>query len=148
MAIFSACCWILLWIMNFDVNGPTNSRLHGSQVPWRSSTDQCEEARRLNVDPRVTREFTTRVGVPSGTKPTEIGKHTASHQVSWTAKRSFRRARQRAAVHGGTVYKGRWRTAASLGVYASRQLSSDAGGAIVPRVPIAATDEHRVWRRT
>ena len=110
MGFLFAHCWLLI-----VAQGPTPDKLHGSQVPWRQSAEPTIEASQMGADLRVTRVFTPHVEVPNGTKHTENGKPNAFYNFSWTAKRSYRRSRHWAAARGGTICKGRWRTAESLG---------------------------------
>ena len=113
MAIFLLGCLILTCMMNFDVTGPASVQSHGSQVPWRSRDASDKIPEEATVDLRVARAITSRVGAPTGAKPTDHGNGTAN--FSWSAKRAYRRARQRAAVNGGTFYRGRWHTVSTLG---------------------------------
>ena len=96
--------------MNFDVMGPASVQSHGSQVPWQSLGAENRITMDAAVDLRVA---PSHVGAPDGAKQTDQGNGTAN--FSWTAKRAFRRARQRAAHRGGTFYRRRWHTVSSLG---------------------------------
>ena len=67
------------------------------------------------TDPRVRTAASTVRGAALAVKLS--GSNSVSTH-SWARKRAYRRARQRAALNGGTWYRGVWRSAASLGTSA------------------------------
>ena len=92
------------------------SQLQGSQAPWPVITLDEDANQRLPVNPRVGCCATTAPETPlRGVKLTGQGH---SIETSWNAsrKRSYRRAKRRAERQGGTWYRGKWLSAAALGV--------------------------------
>ena len=80
-------------------------------------------------DPRVELTATSSSGAAPRVAKTFGDTNSRTIQHSAARKRAYRRARRRAELHGGTVYRGRWMTAAALG---TSQQASD--------VPVAARD--------
>ena len=67
------------------------------------------------TDPRVRAVSSAARGTAVSAAVNFSGPNSDSHH-SWVRKRAFRRATQRAIMHGGTWYRGVWRSANSLGV--------------------------------
>ena len=99
------------------LTAPVELQLCGSQIPQRGTKQiYTSMSGERPVDPRVGL-LTTRSSeaVPSGAAKTtglDTGRAT---QHSVIRKRAFRRARRRAEQAGGTLYRGRWMSAESLG---------------------------------
>ena len=92
------------------------SQLQGSQAPWPVAIPDEDAMQRMPVNPRVGCCATTAPETPlRGVKLTGQGH---SVETSWNAsrKRSYRRAKRRAEQQGGTWYRGKWHSAAALGV--------------------------------
>ena len=106
---------ILFWTSLLVAPAMLESR--GSQILRRDvHVDGATTTARSPGDPRV--EITTTGN--SGATPSRVAKNfgvstSRTIQHSDTRKRAYRRARRRAETHGGTVYRGRWMTAAALG---------------------------------
>ena len=73
-------------------------------------------------DPRVELTATSSSGAAPRVAKTFGDTNSRTTQHSAARKRAYRKARRRAELHGGTIYRGRWMTAAALG---TSQLASD-----------------------
>ena len=114
-----AFCWFLVFLLSRSADMQSSaftSQLQGSQAPWPVITLDEDANQRLPVNPRVGCCATTAPETPlRGVKLTGQGH---SIETSWNAsrKRSYRRAKRRAERQGGTWYRGKWLSAAALGV--------------------------------
>ena len=93
------------------INQPCRSQIR--QLP---STAGDSHMSHVAADPRVGSLATKGPEVvPYGTTKTSGGTDERSFAHSKMRKRAYRRARRRAEERGGTLYRGRWRTAQELG---------------------------------
>ena len=111
------CLWTLFAFLLTASAGP----LIGNNVkPRRSQVLRWDRAMHFDnhrqadpTDLRVEAGSGTALGAP------DSGAKTAGNSFGFTysraRKRAYRRARKRAAEHGGTWYRGQWRSARSLG---------------------------------
>ena len=107
-----------------------SSKLHGSQLPWRSAMHADYRWPNSSVDPRVQVPARNTWEASADAAAKQSGSIT-SFTIPWIRKRAYRRARGRAAREGGTWYRGEWRTARSLGVNLRRDTAGEA------RIPTA-----------
>ena len=91
------------------------TKLRWSQFQrWAPSRDvYCIMAEPIDPEVRAVSSAVRGAAVSAAAK---ISGPNSDSQHSWVRKRAYRRARRRAIMHGGTWYRGAWRSANSLGV--------------------------------
>ena len=91
-----------------------------SQVSRPAFADATTEEHKMLVNPRVGPLSTNDLEAVSRRDTAKLPGECTGDRPQYTnvRKRAFRRARRRAEQHGGTLYRGRWRSARELGTSA------------------------------
>ena len=120
MAIVLLFLLFLYWTPMTDNSPGRIFQPHGSQFPWPAAMVEEHNSGDQLVNPRVVFCPTADTEASSGAKNSGYGDAGAAN-LSKARQRAYRRARRRAEANGITIYRGRWRSAKSLGTTSVQQ---------------------------